>query len=100
MEDPISTQELLKKISDHFNLDKKLTEKKVLHNTRGVITLEDSTEDDSSTPGGGDNPDDPDQPDIPEDFEKYLEEYLKGYVHFVGELDCSGNVKFPAAKQG
>lgn len=100
MEDPISTQELLKKISEHFNLDKKSTEKKVLHNTRGVITLEDSTEEDSSTPGGDENPDDPDQPDIPEDFEKYLEEYLKGYVHFVGDLDCSSNVKFPAAKQG
>ena len=100
MEDQISTQELLKKISDHFNIDKHLAEKTVLHNTRGVITVEESKEEDSSTPGGDENPDDPDQPDIPEDFEKYLEEYLKGYVHFVGELNCSSNVKFPTAKQG
>lgn len=77
---------LLEKIYEHLNIGKANREKTVIHNTRGVITAEEA-EEDSTDPGGDD---DPDNPDID----------LTGYVHFVGEIDCRNTFPFPTAVRG
>lgn len=77
---------LLDKIYEHLNIGKANREKKVIHNTRGVITAEEA-EEDSTDPGGDD---DPDNPDVD----------LTGYVHFVGEIDCRNTFPFPTAVRG
>ena len=103
MANQISTDKLLEKISEHLNIDKHMKERKALHNTRGVITVEEEVKDEEApTPGGDDDedPDDPDQPVIPDDIKEYLDTYLKGYVHFAGELDCTDGVVFPKAVLG
>lgn len=77
---------LLDKIYEHLNIGKANREKTVIHNTRGVITAEEA-EEDSTDPGGDD---DPDNPDVD----------LTGYVHFVGEIDCRNTFPFPTAVRG
>lgn len=77
---------LLEKIYEHLNIGKANREKTVIHNTRGVITAEEA-EEDSTDPGGDD---DPDNPDVD----------LTGYVHFVGEIDCRNTFPFPTAVRG
>lgn len=77
---------LLEKIYEHLNIGKANREKKVIHNTRGVITAEEA-EEDSTDPGGDE---DPDNPDVD----------LTGYVHFVGEIDCRNTFPFPTAVRG
>lgn len=86
MADEMNNKELLEKIYEHLNIGKANREKKVIHNTRGVITAEEA-EEDSTDPGGDD---DPDNPDID----------LTGYVHFVGEIDCRNTFPFPTAIRG
>ena len=86
MADEMNNKELLEKIYEHLNLGKANREKTVIHNTRGVITAEEA-EEDSTDPGGDD---DPDNPDID----------LTGYVHFVGEIDCRNTFPFPTAIRG
>ena len=76
MANQISTDKLLEKISEHLNIDKHMKERKALHNTRGVITVEEEVKDEETpTPGGDDDddPDEPDQPVIPDDIKEYLE---------------------------
>ena len=77
---------LLEKIYEHLNIGKANREKTVIHNTRGVITVEEA-EEDSTDPGGDE---DPDNPDVD----------LTGYVHFVGEIDCRNTFPFPTAVRG
>lgn len=86
MADEMNNKELLEKIYEHLNIGKANREKTVIHNTRGVITAEEA-EEDSTDPGGDD---DPDNPDID----------LTGYVHFVGEIDCRNTFPFPTAIRG
>ena len=86
MADEMNNKELLEKIYEHLNIGKANREKKVIHNTRGVITAEEA-EEDSTDPGGDD---DPDNPDVD----------LTGYVHFVGEIDCRNTFPFPTAVRG
>lgn len=86
MADEMNNKELLEKIYEHLNIGKANREKTVIHNTRGVITAEEA-EEDSTDPGGDD---DPDNPDID----------LTGYVHFVGEIDCRNTFPFPTAVRG
>lgn len=103
MANQITTEKLLEKISEHLNIDKHMKERKALHNTRGVITVEEEVKEDEETPtpGGDDeDPDDPDQPVIPDDIKEYLDTYLKGYVHFAGEIDCTNGAVFPKAALG
>lgn len=77
---------LLENIYKHLKIGKANREKTVIHNTRGVITAEEA-EEDSTDPGGDD---DPDNPDVD----------LTGYVHFVGEIDCRNTFPFPTAVRG
>lgn len=86
MADEMNNKELLEKIYEHLNIGKANREKTVIHNTRGVITAEEA-EEDSTDPGGDD---DPDNPDVD----------LTGYVHFVGEIDCRNTFPFPTAVRG
>ena len=86
MADEMNNKELLDKIYEHLNIGKANREKTVIHNTRGVITAEEA-EEDSTDPGGDD---DPDNPDVD----------LTGYVHFVGEIDCRNTFPFPTAVRG
>lgn len=86
MADEKNNDKLLDKIYEHLNIGKANREKKVIHNTRGVITAEEA-EEDSTDPGGDD---DPDNPDVD----------LTGYVHFVGEIDCRNTFPFPTAVRG
>lgn len=86
MADEMNNKELLEKIYKHLNIGKTDLEKTVIHNTRGVITAEEA-EEDSTDPGGDD---DPDNPDVD----------LTGYVHFVGEIDCRNTFPFPTAVRG
>lgn len=86
MADEMNNKELLDKIYEHMNIGKANREKTVIHNTRGVITAEEA-EEDSTDPGGDD---DPDNPDVD----------LTGYVHFVGEIDCRNTFPFPTAVRG
>lgn len=86
MADEMNNKELLEKIYEHLNIGKANREKTVIHNTRGVITAEEA-EEDSTDPGGDD---DPDNPDVD----------LTGYVHFVGEIDCRNTFPFPTAIRG
>lgn len=86
MVDEMNKNELLEKIYEHLNIGKANREKTVIHNTRGVITAEEA-EEDSTDPGGDD---DPDNPDVD----------LTGYVHFVGEIDCRNTFPFPTASRG
>lgn len=86
MADEMNNKELLEKIYEHLNIGKANREKTVIHNTRGVITAEEA-EEDSTDPGGDD---DPDNPDVD----------LTGYVHFVGEIDCRNTFHFPTAVRG
>ena len=86
MADEKNKNELLETIYKHLNIGKANREKKVIHNTRGVITAEEA-EEDSTDPGGDE---DPDKPDVD----------LTGYVHFVGEIDCRNTFPFPTAVRG
>ena len=86
MADEMNNKELLEKIYEHLNIGKANREKTVIHNTRGVITAEEA-EEDSTDPGGDDDPDNPDAD-------------LTGYVHFVGEIDCRNTFPFPTAVRG
>lgn len=86
MADEMNNDKLLDKIYEHLNIGKANREKTVIHNTRGVITAEEA-EEDSTDPGGDD---DPDNPDVD----------LTGYVHFVGEIDCRNTFPFPTAVRG
>lgn len=86
MADEMNNKELLEKINEYLNIGKANREKTVIHNTRGVITAEEA-EEDSTDPGGDD---DPDNPDVD----------LTGYVHFVGEIDCRNTFPFPTAVRG
>lgn len=86
MADEMNNKELLERINEYLNIGKANREKKVIHNTRGVITAEEA-EEDSTDPGGDD---DPDNPDVD----------LTGYVHFVGEIDCRNTFPFPTAVRG
>ena len=86
MADEKNKNELLETIYKHLNIGKANREKKVIHNTRGVITAEEA-EEDSTDPGGDE---DPDNPDVD----------LTGYVHFVGEIDCRNTFPFPTAVRG
>lgn len=86
MADEKNNDKLLDKIYEHLNIGKANREKTVIHNTRGVITAEEA-EEDSTDPGGDD---DPDNPDVD----------LTGYVHFVGEIDCRNTFPFPTAVRG
>lgn len=86
MADEMNNKELLEKINEYLNIGKANREKTVIHNTRGVITAEEA-EENSSDPGGDD---DPDNPDVD----------LTGYVHFVGEIDCRNTFPFPTAVRG
>ena len=86
MADEKNKNELLETIYKHLNIGKANREKKVIHNTRGVITAEE-VEEDSTDPGGDE---DPDNPDVD----------LTGYVHFVGEIDCRNTFPFPTAVRG
>lgn len=86
MADEMNNKELLERINEYLNIGKANREKKVIHNTRGVITAEEA-EEDSTDPGGDE---DPDNPDVD----------LTGYVHFVGEIDCRNTFPFPTAVRG
>lgn len=86
MADEKNNDKLLERINEYLNIGKANREKKVIHNTRGVITAEEA-EEDSTDPGGDD---DPDNPDVD----------LTGYVHFVGEIDCRNTFPFPTAVRG
>lgn len=86
MADEMNNKELLERINEYLNIGKANREKTVIHNTRGVITAEEA-EEDSTDPGGDD---DPDNPDVD----------LTGYVHFVGEIDCRNTFPFPTAVRG
>lgn len=86
MADEKNNEKLLETIYKHMNIGKANREKTVIHNTRGVITAEEA-EEDSTDPGGDD---DPDNPDVD----------LTGYVHFVGEIDCRNTFPFPTAVRG
>lgn len=86
MADEMNNKELLERINEYLNIGKANREKTVIHNTRGVITAEEA-EEDSTDPGGDD---DPDNPDVD----------LTGYVHFVGEIDCRNTFPFPNAVRG
>lgn len=86
MADEMNNKQLLERINEYLNIGKANREKTVIHNTRGVITAEEA-EEDSTDPGGDD---DPDNPDVD----------LTGYVHFVGEIDCRNTFPFPTAVRG
>lgn len=86
MADEMNNKKLLERINEYLNIGKANREKTVIHNTRGVITAEEA-EEDSTNPGGDD---DPDNPDVD----------LTGYVHFVGEIDCRNTFPFPTAVRG